>query len=201
MGHSRTGLFSGHSHAPLVKKKLWHFLKFWKRPKKGPVLYFSIIKRFWLRMIHASHTNLAKNKKKNVKKKFAQTFFFARKLLNNSFSWNATVLKLRTVVRVTPRMFVSNFEQRTLNGFFLVNFFLKMAIFKKSGLTRAFFGPNFFFQNHLSNGWVICTEPWTNCKCIYTPNFIFITVLKKDFSVRDYAPDQFRAPISSFILI
>ena len=85
--------------------------------------------------------------------------------------------------------------------YFLVNFFLKMAIFKKSGLTRAFFGPNFFFQNHLSNGWVICTEPWTNCKCIYTPNFIFITVLKKDFSVRDYAPDQFRAPISSFILI
>ena len=146
-------------------------------------------------------TPISRKTKKKRQKKFAQTFFFARKLLNNSFSWNATVLKLRTVVRVTPRMFVSNFEQRTLYGFFLVNFFLKMAIFKKSGLTRAFFGPKFFFQNHLSNGWVICTEPWTNCKCIYTPNFIFITVLKKDFSVRDYAPDQFRAPISSFILI
>ena len=61
-------------------------------------------------MKRASHTNLTKNKKKNVKIKFARLLFFARKLLNNSRNSNAIVPNFRTVVRVTPRMFVSNFE-------------------------------------------------------------------------------------------
>ena len=149
------------AHHPL--KKLGHFLKFSKRPKKAPVLYFSIIKRFWLRMIRASHTNLPKNKNKKRQKKSLRAFCFSP-----ANFWITLVIQMRSFPIFVQSLgslqgcLYQILSIELLLLFFLGNFFRKMASEKDRGYTRAFFRPKILFEIHLFYDWATCMEPWTN---------------------------------------